>query len=50
MATIKRFEDLDAWKLSRELCDKIGRLIDSEAFKKNFRIYCISGIFKRIMW
>jgi four helix bundle protein len=38
MATIKRFEDLDAWKLSRELCDKIGRLIDSEAFKKNFRL------------
>ena len=38
MATIKRFEDLDAWKLSRELCDKIGKLIDKEAFKKNFRL------------
>jgi hypothetical protein len=34
MATIKRFEDLDAWKVSRELCDKIGKIIDSEAFKK----------------
>ena len=38
MATIKRFEDLDAWKVSRELCNKIGSLIDSEAFKKNFRL------------
>jgi four helix bundle protein len=38
MATIKRFEDLDAWKLSRELCDKVGKIIDSEAFKKNFRL------------
>jgi four helix bundle protein len=38
MATIKRFEDLDAWKLSRELCDKIGKIIDSETFKKNFRL------------
>jgi four helix bundle protein len=38
MATIKRFEDLDAWKVSRELCDKIGKIIDSEAFKKNFRL------------
>jgi hypothetical protein len=38
MATIKRFEDLDAWKVSRELCDKIGKIIDSEACKKNFRL------------
>jgi len=38
MATIKRFEDLDAWKVSRELSNKIGNLIDSEAFKKNFRL------------
>lgn len=38
MATIKRFEDLDAWKVSRELCDKIGKIIDNEAFKKNFRL------------
>jgi four helix bundle protein len=38
MSTIKRFEDLDAWKVSRELCNKIGNLIDSDAFKKNFRL------------
>ena len=38
MATVKRFEDLDAWKLSRELCGKLGELIDNSAFKKNFRL------------
>jgi len=38
MATIKRFEDLDAWKLSRELCKRIGKLIDSGIFKNNFRL------------
>lgn len=38
MATIKRFEDLDSWRLSRELYNKIGNLIDSEVFKKNFRL------------
>lgn len=38
MATIKRFEDLDAWKVGRELCDKIGKIIDRGAFKKNFRL------------
>jgi four helix bundle protein len=38
MSTIKRFEDLDAWKVSRELCNKLGDLIDAEAFKKNFRL------------
>ncbi len=38
MATIKRFEDLDAWKLSRELCGKIGIVIDSGMFVKNYRL------------
>ncbi len=38
MATIKRFEDLDAWKISRELCNKIGEIIDKELFQKNFRL------------
>ncbi|MEP7164240.1 MAG: four helix bundle protein [Ferruginibacter sp.] len=38
MATIRRFEDLDAWKLSRELCSNIGNLIDSGIFKNNFRL------------
>ncbi|MBL7700816.1 MAG: four helix bundle protein [Ferruginibacter sp.] len=38
MATIKRFEDLDAWKISRELCNKIGIIIDKELFQKNYRL------------
>ena len=38
MATIKRFEDLDAWKISRELCNKIGQIIDKELFQKNYRL------------
>jgi four helix bundle protein len=38
MATIKKFEELDMWKLSRELCNKIGGIIDKGDFKNNFRI------------
>ena len=38
MATIKRFEDLDVWKVSRELCNMIGNIIDTDSFKKNFRL------------
>ena len=38
MSTIKTFEDLDAWKVSRELCQKIGALIDDGKFKNNFRL------------
>ncbi len=38
MATIRRFEDMDAWKLSRELCKKIGDLIDGGGLKNNFRL------------
>ena len=38
MATIKRFEDLDMWRLSRELCKRIGELIDNGIFKHNFRL------------
>jgi four helix bundle protein len=38
MATIKRFEDLDAWKLGREVCNKLGILIANGVFEKNFRL------------
>ena len=38
MATIKRFEDVDAWKVSRELCNSIGSLIDNGTFQKNYRL------------
>ncbi len=38
MATIKRFEDLDCWKVSLELCNKPGALIESGSFEKHFRL------------
>jgi len=34
MAIIKRFEEIDAWKVARELCLKIGSIIDEGAFNK----------------
>ncbi len=38
MATIKRFEDLEMWKLSRILCNNIGILIDKDKLKRNYRL------------
>jgi len=38
MATIKRFEEIDAWKVARELCLKIGSIIDEGSFKKSYRL------------
>ena len=38
MATIKRFEEIEAWKVARELCLKIGSIIDEGAFKKSYRL------------
>ncbi|MBK7434138.1 MAG: four helix bundle protein [Chitinophagaceae bacterium] len=38
MASVKRFEDLELWKVSRELCNKIGELIDKELFRNNFKL------------
>lgn len=38
MSTIRRFEDLDAWKISRDLCNKIGAKIDAGSFKMNFKL------------
>jgi four helix bundle protein len=38
MATIKHFEDIEAWKLARELCLQTGKLIERGSFKKNFRL------------
>lgn len=37
MATVKRFEDLNVWKVSRELFRHISVLIDSGILKNNFR-------------
>lgn len=38
MPTVKYFEDLKVWKLSRDLCTHLGKLIDNGAFKNNFRM------------
>ena len=38
MATINMFEDIEAWKLAKELCKNIGALIDNGNFKKNYRL------------
>lgn len=38
MATIKTFEDIQAWQKARELCKMTGSYIDEERFKKNFSL------------
>ncbi|MER3497900.1 MAG: four helix bundle protein [Chitinophagaceae bacterium] len=38
MATIKRFEVIEAWKNARILCGKIGQLIDNGNFKRSYRL------------
>lgn len=38
MATVKRFEELEIWQLSRQLCNLIGAIIDNGNFQNNFRI------------
>ncbi|MEK7724949.1 MAG: four helix bundle protein [Acidobacteriota bacterium] len=36
MASVKRFEDLDAWKFARELVNLIYDLTDKEIFKRDY--------------
>ena len=36
MASIQKFEDLESWKLARQLCKRIGALINDQRFQKNF--------------
>lgn len=38
MATIKQFEDIEAWKIARELCKKLGAFIDAGTFKNSFKL------------
>ncbi|MXS71496.1 four helix bundle protein [Flavobacteriaceae bacterium W22] len=38
MATIKKFEDLEIWKLSRELCNEIYTIIETTPLKNNYRL------------
>lgn len=36
MASVKRFEDLEAWKLARELVNLIYDLTDKDIFKRDY--------------
>ncbi len=36
MATINNFEDLDIWKLSRDVCKEIYKIINYKEFSKDF--------------
>ncbi|WP_294333380.1 four helix bundle protein [uncultured Chryseobacterium sp.] len=38
MATINKFEDLEIWQLSRELCREIYRIIEHTNLKNNFKL------------
>ncbi len=38
MGSFKRFEDVLSWQRARILCARIGKLIEGEHFKKNFRL------------
>lgn len=38
MATIKRFEEIESWKLASQLAEKVGEVIDAGSFKRNYRL------------
>lgn len=38
MTTIKRFEDLEVWKSSRELCRKIKKISDTTTLNKDYAL------------
>lgn len=38
MATIRKFEDLEAWKKSRLLCQKVFELMLKETFSKDYEL------------
>ncbi|HLP12425.1 MAG TPA: four helix bundle protein [Flavobacteriales bacterium] len=38
MASIKRFEDLEVWQKSRELCGEIGHILLKEGLSRNFKL------------
>lgn len=38
MASVKRFEDLEIWQLSRGLCNDIYNVIESTNLKNNFKL------------
>lgn len=38
MSRIDRFEDLEVWKLTRQLCQTLGTILDAGNFGKNYRL------------
>ena len=38
MATIKRFEDLEIWKIARQLCKLINKITSKDNFAKDFTL------------
>lgn len=38
MATIRKFEEIESWKMAKTLCTRIGKLIDEGKFKRNYRL------------
>ena len=38
MATIKRFEEIEAWEVSRELCDKLSSIIEAGSFRNSYKL------------
>lgn len=39
MATVKQFEDLDIWKLSRVLCNDINIIAKKTELRKDYKLY-----------
>ena len=39
MATVKMFEDLEIWKLSRILCNDISTVANNTELRKDYRLY-----------
>ena len=39
MASIKQFEDLEIWKLSRVLCDEINKLALRTDLRTDYKLY-----------
>ena len=38
MATIRKFEEIESWKMAKTLCTRIGKLVDEGKFKRNYRL------------
>lgn len=39
MGSIKRFEDLEIWKLAREICQELYLIRDKSSLKTDYRLY-----------